>query len=51
MPQSDPAELNTQVAAGNGQPASPIDLQGLAEKIVESLKREARLERERTERH
>jgi len=48
MPPSNPAEPNTQVSASNDQPAQPIDLQGLADKIVELLKREARLERERT---
>jgi hypothetical protein len=48
VPQNDPAELNTSVSAGNDQPAPPIDVQRLAEKIVELLKREAHLERERT---
>ena len=48
MPQNDPAELNTQVSASSDQ---PIDVQQLAEKIVELLKREARIERERAGRH
>jgi uncharacterized Zn finger protein (UPF0148 family) len=48
MPQNDPAELDPQVPAGSDQPAPPIDVQRLAEKIVELLKREARIERERT---
>jgi hypothetical protein len=51
MPQNDPSELNTQVSASIDRPAQSIDVQGLAEKIVELMKREARLERERTGRH
>jgi hypothetical protein len=47
MPQNDPAELSPP-AAGSDQPAPPIDVQRLAEKIVELLKREAHIERERT---
>lgn len=49
MPQADQTEANPNTTTD--QSAITIDLQKLAEKIVELLKREARLERERTGRH
>jgi hypothetical protein len=51
MPQYDPPDLNTYVSSDSDQSPPSIDLQRLAEKIVELLKREARIERERTGRH
>ena len=50
MPQNDLSEVNAP-STTTDQSASTIDLKELAEKIVELLKREARLERERTGRH
>jgi len=47
MPQNELSEVNTP-STTTDQAAPTIDLQQLAEKIVELLKREARLERERT---
>jgi hypothetical protein len=51
MSQNDPADQNTQVSANSDQPAQMIDVQKIAEKIMELLKHEARIERERTGRH
>ncbi len=50
MPQNDLPET-TVPNSTTDQASATIDLQQLAEKIVELLKREARLERERTGRH
>ncbi len=49
MTDNEPPEMNTSSSAPD-RPAV-IDLQKLAEKIVELLKREARTERERTGQH